>query len=147
MQVILKTDVNGTGKAGAVVKVSDGFARHKLIPQGLAIEATKANMNVWKKEQAELAKRIAENRAVAEKQAALLAGKQIVIRTKAGENGKLFGSITSKDIQEAVQDQLGIEVDKKKIALDAPIKAMGDFEVEVKLFQDIKGVLKVQVTE
>ncbi|MCH3954124.1 MAG: 50S ribosomal protein L9 [Eubacterium sp.] len=147
MQVILKKDVKGTGKAGSVVKVSDGYARNMLIPKGMAVEATKANIRSLEKEKAQQAEEEAEKRAEAKKQAEVINGKSVEIKTKAGEGGRLFGSITSKDIAEAVKSQLGIDTDKKKIQLDSPIKSMGTFHVTVKLYYEIHAELTVNVTE
>ncbi|MCH4006625.1 MAG: 50S ribosomal protein L9 [Eubacterium sp.] len=147
MQVILKQDVKGTGKAGSVVKVSDGYARNMLIPKGMAVEATKANIRSLEKEKAQQAEEEAEKRAEAKKQAEVINGKSVEIKTKAGEGGRLFGSITSKDIAEAVKSQLGIDTDKKKIQLDSPIKSMGTFHVTVKLYYEIHAELTVNVTE
>lgn len=147
MQVILKKDVKGTGKAGSVVKVSDGYARNMLIPKGMAVEATKANIRSLEKEKAQQAEEEAEKRAEAKKQAEVINGKSVEIKTKAGEGGRLFGSITSKDIAEAVKTQLGIDTDKKKIQLDSPIKSMGTFHVTVKLYYEIHAELTVNVTE
>ena len=113
MQVILKKTVNGTGKAGEIVRVSDGFARNMLIPKGLAVEATPANIKILEKQRAQVALAAAESKADAEKAKEMLSGKKLVIKMKSGEGGKLFGSITSKDIAEAAKDQLGME-DRKR---------------------------------
>lgn len=147
MQVILLKDVKGTGKKDDVVKVNDGFARNMLIPKGFAIEATNANMNALKREKAAEAQKKAEDKAAAQELAAQLEKSQITIKTKAGEGGKLFGSITSKDIADEAKKQLGITLDKKKIQLSNPIKSMGRFEVEVKLYTEVTGKLVVEVTE
>ncbi|MBR5739758.1 MAG: 50S ribosomal protein L9 [Firmicutes bacterium] len=144
MKVILLETVRGSGKAGDVVNVSDGYARNLLIPKGLAQEATPQNMARLKKTQERIAKKMAEDRESAQKQAEILANTQVEIRAKAGENGKVFGSVTSKDIAEALNAQ-GFEIDKKKIKLDAPIKELGVTTVEIKLFNDINGKIKVNV--
>ena len=145
MQVILKKTVNGTGKAGEIVRVSDGFARNMLIPKGLAIEATPTNIKILEKQRAQVALAAAESKADAEKAKEMLSGKKLVIKMKSGEGGKLFGSITSKDIAEAAKDQLGMDIDRKKIVLSSPIKAVGTFDVDIKLYQDIKGSLRIEV--
>lgn len=145
MQVILKKTVNGTGKAGEIVRVSDGFARNMLIPKGLAVEATPANIKILEKQRAQVALAAAESKADAEKAKEMLSGKKLVIKMKSGEGGKLFGSITSKDIAEAAKDQLGMDIDRKKIALSSSIKAVGTFDVDIKLYQDIKGSLRIEV--
>ena len=144
MKVILLETVRGSGKAGDVVNVSDGYARNLLIPKGLAQEATPQNMARLKKTQERIAKKMAEDRESAQKQAEILANTQVEIRARAGENGKVFGSVTSKDIAEALNAQ-GFEIDKKKIKLDAPIKELGVTTVEIKLFNDINGKIKVNV--
>ncbi len=145
MEVILKQDVKGTGKAGEVVKVSDGFARNKLIPAGLAIEATPGNMKAYEREKAKIAEKYAQNKAEAEAFAARISSNEVVVRTKVGDNGKLFGSITSMDIAEAIKEQTGEEIDKRKIVLDKPIKETGVYDVEVKLFQDVNAKVKVKI--
>jgi large subunit ribosomal protein L9 len=145
MEVILKKDVKGTGKEGDVVKVSDGFARNKLIPGGLAVEATEANKRAIAREKAKAAEKYAQDKEAAEQLAAKLTAAPVVVKTKVGDNGKLFGSITSMDIAQAVSEQLGTEVDKKKIVLDKPIKEVGETEVTVKLFQDVAAKVKVVI--
>ncbi|MBQ6388019.1 MAG: 50S ribosomal protein L9 [Mogibacterium sp.] len=145
MEVILKKDVKGTGKEGQIVKVSDGFARNKLIPGGLAIEATPANKKAFEREKARAAEKLAQERAEAEKFAAKLRGRGVVVKTKVGDKGKLFGSITSMDIAQAIQEQTGEEIDRRKIILDKPIKETGTTEVEIKVFQDITAKVKVRI--
>ncbi|MCR5134059.1 MAG: 50S ribosomal protein L9 [Clostridiales bacterium] len=145
MIVILLKDVKGTGKAGEVVKVSDGFARNMLIPRGMAKEATEGNIRSLEKQKAIQAEKAAEAKAAAEKLAEDLKSKEIVIRTKGGEGGKLFGSITSKDIEAAVKEQLGVAIDKKKIQLESPIKHIGEHEVPVKLYAGVPAVIRVKV--
>jgi large subunit ribosomal protein L9 len=145
MEVILKKDVKGTGKEGDVVKDSDGFARNKLIPGGLAVEATEANKRAIAREKAKAAEKYAQDKEAAEQLAAKLTAAPVVVKTKVGDNGKLFGSITSMDIAQAVSEQLGTEVDKKKIVLDKPIKEVGETEVTVKLFQDVAAKVKVVI--
>ena len=145
MEVILKKDVKGTGKEGEIVKVSDGFARNKLIPGGLAVEATPANKKAFEREKARKAEKLAQERAEAEKFAAKLRGKGVVVKTKVGESGKLFGSITTMDIADAIREQTGVELDRKKIILDKPIKEVGTTEVEIKVFQDISAKVKVRI--
>jgi len=145
--VILKKDVQGTGKAGEVVKVSDGFARNMLIPRGLALEATEGNVRSLEKQRELQQRKAAESKAAAEARAAELADRKVVIKSRAGEGGKLFGSITSKDVAEAMNEQLGMNIDKKKIDMDGPIKQLGTFEVTVKLYSEVKGKIKVEVTD
>jgi large subunit ribosomal protein L9 len=145
MEVILKKDVKGTGKEGDVVKVSDGFARNKLIPGGLAVEATEANKRAIAREKAKAAEKYAQDKEATEQLAARLTAAPVIVKTKVGDNGKLFGSITSMDIAQALSEQLGTEVDKKKIVLDKPIKEVAETEVTVKLFQDVAAKVKVVI--
>ena len=145
MVVILLEDVKGTGKAGEVVKVSDGYARNRLIPKGLAKEATEGNIRNLEKQKEIADEKRAEQKAAAQKQAEKINEITLTIRSKGGESGKLFGSITSKDIADALQEQENIKVDKKKIVLDSPIKQTGSSEVTVKLFPEVTAVLKINV--
>lgn len=135
MIVILNKDVKGTGKAGDVVKVSDGYARNMLIPKGLATEATQGNIRHLEKQKAIAAEKKAEEKAAAKEQAEKIGNLTVTIKTKAGDGGKIFGSITSKDIAEGLKSQHGIEVDKKKIQLSSPIKQTGEMSVDIKLIQ------------
>ena len=145
MIVILLKDVKGTGKAGEIVKVSDGYARNMLIPRGMAKEATDGNVRSLEKAKAVQAQKDADAKAAAEKLAEELKDKEIVIRTKGGEGGKLFGSITTKDIETAVKDQLGVKIDKKRMQLESPIKHIGSHEVAVKLAGGVAAVIRVKV--
>ena len=145
MIVILLKDVKGTGKAGEIVKVSDGYARNMLIPRGMAKEATDGNVRSLEKAKAVQAQKDADAKAAAEKLAEELKNKEIVIRTKGGEGGKLFGSITTKDIETAVKDQLGVKIDKKKMQMESPIKHIGSHEVAVKLAGGVAAVIRVKV--
>ena len=145
MEVILKKDVKGTGKEGDIVKVSDGFARNKLIPGGFAVEATDANKRAIAREKAKAAEKFAAEKEAAEKLAKKLTAAPVVVKTRVGDNGKLFGSITSMDIAQAVSEQLGTEIDKKKIILDKPIKETGVFDVGVKLFTDVTAKVKLRI--
>ena len=145
MEVILKQDVKGTGKAGQVVKVSDGYARNKLIPGGLAVEATPANKKAIEREKAKAKEKYETEKAAALDLANQLADKIGVVQTKVGENGRLFGAITSKEIASAITEQTGIEVDKRKIILDKPIKETGVETLEIKLFQDVKAKVVVKI--
>lgn len=145
MEVILKKDVKGTGKEGQIVKVSDGFARNKLIPSGAAIEATEANKRAIAREKARLAEKIAQEREAAQKFADALNKEAVVVKTRVGDNGKLFGSITSMDIAQAISEQTGNEIDRRKIVLNKPIKETGLHEVEIKLYQDVTAKIKVRI--
>lgn len=145
MIVILNKDVKGTGKAGDVVKVSDGYARNMLIPKGLATEATQGNIRHLEKQKAIAAEKKAEEKAAAKKQAEKIGKLTVTIKTKAGDGGKIFGSITSKDIAEGLKSQHSIEVDKKKIQLSSPIKQTGEMSVDIKLYSEVSAELKVKV--
>ena len=144
MKVILLEDVRGSGKSGEVVKVSDGYARNMLIPRGLAMEATPQNLKQLEKKKEAMAKKFAEDKASALEMKKSLEEETVNVKTKAGENGKVFGSVTSKDIADALKE-LGYEIDKKKIQLDAPIKTTGITEVTIKLFTEVAGKVKVNV--
>jgi large subunit ribosomal protein L9 len=147
LEVILIKDVKGQGKAGDIVKVSDGYARNFLLPRGYAIEATEGSKKRLKDEKAGMMKKkeieTAKARGLAERVSSL----EVVLRVKAGENGKLFGSITAKDIAEALNQTHGISVDKKKVVLDEPIKNIGQSLIEIKIYPGISAKLKVTVTE
>ena len=145
MIVILNRDVKGTGKAGDVVKVSDGYARNMLLPKGYAKEATEGNIRSLEKQKAIAAEKKAEEKARAEEQAKKISELSVTIKTKAGDGGKIFGSITSKDIAEALNKQHGIDVDKKKIQMEAPIKQTGETTVNVKLYFEVSAQLKAIV--
>ncbi len=146
MKVVLKQDVKGLGKKGELVNASDGYARNFLFPKNLAVEANAQNMSELKnREQAEKY-RIATETAAAKANAEKMSGKTIKITAKAGANGKLFGSVTSKELAEKIADEFGIKVDKKKIVVD-DIKQFGTFEFEVKLYTGISAKLFVMVGE
>ncbi|MGI6212156.1 MAG: 50S ribosomal protein L9 [Anaerovoracaceae bacterium] len=147
MIVILKRDVKGSGKAGDIVKVSDGYARNMLIPRGYAVEATKTNMHDLEKIKEKKAEEAAKRKADAEALAKKLDELTVTIKTKCGEGGRLFGSITSMDIEKGLKEQHDIAVDKKKIQISSPIKNLGDFSVKVKLHPDVSADLAVKVVE
>ena len=142
MKVILLDDVRGSGKSGDVVNVSDGYARNMLIPRGLAVEATPQNVKQLEKKKEAIAKKFAEDKAAALEMRKKLEEITVEVKTKAGKSGKVFGSVTSADIAEALQ-ALGFDIDKKKIQLDSPIKAVGTTDVNVKLFTEVAGKVKV----
>ncbi len=146
MIVILLKDVKGTGKAGEVVKVSDGYARNLLIPKGMAKEATEGNVRSLEKQKALIVEKKEEEQKKAQDLSTKISELTVEIKTKGGEGGRLFGSITSKDIAEALSSQHKIDIDKKKIVLDSPIKQTGTFVVEIKLYHDVVAKLNVIVT-
>ncbi|HIU48986.1 MAG TPA: 50S ribosomal protein L9 [Candidatus Avimonoglobus intestinipullorum] len=145
MKVILNQDIKGQGKKGQLVEVSDGYARNYLLPKKLAKEATKENINVMQgqKESEEFRKKkeLEEAQEIAKQMETLT----VKLSAKAGENGKLFGSITSKDVAEALTMQHHIKLDKKKFVLPDGIKTLGTTEVDVKIHTGVTGKLKVQV--
>jgi len=145
MKVILNQDVKGQGKKGDIINVSDGYARNFLIPRKLATEATADNLNIikGKKESAEFHKR--QEMEEANKLAEKIGNISVVIKTKSGAGGKLFGSVTSKEIAEELNRQHSIKIDKKKFALSEGIKTLGTTVVDVKLYTDIIAKLKVNV--
>ncbi|MGD9901112.1 MAG: 50S ribosomal protein L9 [Spirochaetales bacterium] len=144
MKVILTVDVKGTGKKGDVVTVSDGFAKNFLLPQKKAIMAdnTALNQNKLAKEAAEFHEE--EHRKQAKEECDKINGKTITVEVKAGENGKVFGSVTNKEIAEQIKT-LGIEIDKRKIELSAPIKQTGIYSVTIKFYKGIVAKVKVEV--
>lgn len=145
MEVILMKDVKGIGKAGCVAKVSDGYARNMLLPRGLAKEATDANKKTLAREKALAEEKRQQDIAAAKEQKEKLEAMTLTLKTKAGEGGHLFGAITSKDIAEELKKQAGMDIDKRKFVLDAPIKSVGEFVIDVKLFTDIVAKCKVNV--
>ena len=146
MIVILLKDVKGKGKAGDVVKVNDGYARNMLLPRGLAQEATEGNIRNLEKQKAIAAEKRAAEEAKAREDNAKLEEITLEIKSKGGDSGKLFGSITSKDIADVLEAQEGIRIDKKKIDMPSPIKAAGESTVTIKLFTNVSAELKVHVT-
>ena len=147
MKVILLEDVKNVGKKGQIINAKDGYANNFLFPKNLAIEATDINLKNLenaKKKKEEKEKEILEEAKVLEEQ---LMQKTVVIKTKTGENGKLFGSITTKEISELLEKEHGISIDKKKYDLEEPIKSVGEYFVKVKLHPTVNAKLKVIVTE
>ncbi|MBP3855160.1 MAG: 50S ribosomal protein L9 [Ruminiclostridium sp.] len=147
MKVILLQDVKGTGKKGEVKEVKDGYARNCLIRQKLAVEATNANMNILEGQQAHAQHKIDTETENAKHIASVIEGKTFSTAVKAGTNGRLFGSVTAKDIVKLIKDKHGLDVDKKKIVLKEDIKTFGTFEAEARLYNGVSAKFKVQVTE
>lgn len=146
MKVILLADVKGTGKKQEIVNVSDGYARNFLFPKKLAVEATPGAAKEIERKQAAERQREMERRAAAEKKAASLRGKVITVVAKCGAQGRLYGSVTGQEIADALRAQHGVEVDKRKIDLAEPIRAVGETEVVVKLYPEISAKMTVRVT-
>ena len=146
MKVVLKQDVKGLGKKGELVNTSDGYARNFLFPKGLAVEANAQSLTELKNREQSAKYKVETEIAAAKKAAAELEGKTIALTAKAGANGKLFGSVTSKEIAEKVKSQFGIETDKRKIVVE-DIKQFGTYTFEIKLYQGISAKLFVRVGE
>ena len=144
MQVILREDIDNLGSIGDLVKVADGYARNYLVPNKKAIEATPDNLNAMNHAKKMVSDRIRKIKKDATAEADQLRGLAVIIKAKTGEEGKLFGSVTSMDIADAVKAK-GVEIDKRKIVLDEPIKRLGDYTVSVKLYADIIAEFKVSV--
>ena len=147
MKVILQQDVKGQGKKGQMVEVSDGYGRNFLLPRKLAVEATAENVNTMKMQDKAKQARLAEERAQAQAAAEQLKGAQVKIRARAGQGGRLFGSITSREISDELRAQCGIDVNKSKIVLSDPIKSFGAFEVKCKLGSEVSGIINLLVIE
>ena len=145
MRVVLRDDVESLGKKGDLVDVADGYARNYLVPRGLAMKATRGVV-----QQAESMRRNREAREVRDRQTAealvpQLAAKRVEVKARAGEGGKLFGSVTSSDVADAVQIQTGIELDRRKVVLDEPIRELGDAQVQVRLPAEVVVAVAVLV--
>ena len=145
MKVILLEDVKGTGKRGQIVNASDGHAKNFLIPRKLALEATKAALKDWEKQQKNAEHKRQNEIAAAQKLAKQMEALTVKLPMKVGENGKLFGSVGSKEIAAAMFSQSNIEVDRKKIVLNDPIKSIGIQKVPIKLYPDIVAQLSVEI--
>lgn len=147
MEVVLLQDVKALGKKGQIVNVNDGYARNFILPKKLGIEANAKNLNDLKlqKQNADkvAANQLAEAKALAEKLAEL----SVTVSIKAGEGGRTFGSVSTKEIAKAAADQLKLDIDKKKMILPEPIRSLGVTEVPIKLHKDVTGVLRVKVVE
>ena len=147
MKVVLLQDLKGQGKANDIINVSDGYARNFLFPRKLAVVADAKAINDVKNKKSSEQHKIEVEKANASALADKIKGLKVVISAEAGKDGKFYGAITSKDIAEALKAQFNIEIDKRKIELDAQIKAFGTYIVDVKLYSGIVGKLTVQVTE
>ncbi len=147
MKVILQQDVKGQGKKGQMVEVSDGYGRNFLLPRKLAVEATAENVNTMKMQDKAKKAREAEEKAQAQALAEQLKSCQVKIAAKAGQGGRLFGSITSKEISEELKKQYDLDVNKSKIVMAEPFKAFGSYEVKCRLGYEVTGTIYVLVIE
>ncbi len=146
MKVILTADVKGQGKKGEMVNVSDGYARNFLLPRGLAINADAQAMTELRNREESKAHRISEEKAAANASADKINGKTVSMCVKAGDSGKLFGSITSKEVAEAVKTQLKVDIDRRKLNMK-DVKAVGDYSVEARLYTGITATFTLNVTQ
>lgn len=146
MDVILKADVKGLGKKGEKVKASDGYARNFLFPKGLAVEANAQSLTELRNREAANQHKLDMEIAAANEAKSKINGKTIKLTAKAGTNGRLFGSVTSKDVAAEIKKQYGVDADKRKITMD-DIKAFGSYKIDVKLYQNISAEMTVSVSE
>lgn len=144
MKVILKEDVKDLGDMGSIVDVKNGYGRNYLIPRNLAVEANPKNIKQFEHQKKNILAKVKKVKMAADALASKLASLSLIIEANAGEEDKLFGSVTTKDIAEAITRQ-GIDIDKRKILLDEPIKKLGTYEVSVKLHQDVAATVNVEV--
>lgn len=147
MEVILQQDVKGLGKKGDVVKVADGYGRNFLLPRGLAVPATVGNLKQVDLEKESQKQKRERELKEAQEVAARIQGQKLQIATKVGESGKLFGSITSQEIAERLKKQYKVEIDKRKIELEEPIKSVGKHQVKIRIHPQVQVEIIVQVTE
>ena len=147
MKVILLQDVKALGKKGEIVNVNDGYARNFILPKKIGVEATPKNLNDLKLQKANEEKVAQEQLDQAKELATVLETKQVIVKMKAGEGGRTFGSISSKEICAAFKEQHGMELDKKKVVLNDPIKSFGNYEVAIKLHPKVTGKFTVKVVE
>lgn len=147
MKVILKETVGGLGKIGDVVDVADGYARNYLVPRGIAVVATKGTLKDWELKRAVIVKREAKERAGAQEIADSLRDKEVTIAAKAGEGGKLYGSVTAKEVAAAIEDQLKVTVDRKKVEIAEHIKEIGVHPATIRLYPGVEATVKVNVVE
>ena len=147
MKVIFLQDVKGSGKKGELKEVSDGYARNMLLKKGLAVEATPENLNKLEGQKASAQHKIDVEKAAAQENKTKLDGNKVVIKAKAGTGGRLFGSVTAANVAQAVAEQYGVQLDKKKITLKSEIKAFGTFSAEIRLYTGISATVTVEVEE
>ncbi|ABZ83593.1 50S ribosomal protein l9 [Heliomicrobium modesticaldum Ice1] len=145
MKVILQQDVKNLGKKGDIVDIAEGYGRNYVLPRGLAIEATPANLKNLERLKANEAKKKEQELMDAKELGAKLSGITVKVRSKAGEGGRLFGAVTNKEIAETVEKQFGLKVDKRKYELKQPIKTLGHYPITVKIHPAVSAELKVEV--
>ncbi len=147
MKIILLQDVKSLGKKGDIVNVSDGYARNAILPKKLGVEANGKNLNDLKLQNQHADKVAAENLANAKELAKTVEQQKVVVKIKTGEGGKIFGSVSTREIAQAAKEQTGLDLDKKKMQLSEPIKSLGTFEVPIRLHTQVTARLTVQVVE
>lgn len=147
MKVILQQDVRDHGKKGQMVEVSDGYARNYLLPRKLAVPATADAMNTMKLQEKARQRKMEEEKARARENAGKLESVVVKIAAKAGEGGRLFGSVTNKDISDALKEQYNIDIEKSRIIIADPIKSYGSYEVKCKFGYEISGTIHLLITE
>ncbi len=147
MQVVLLEDVKGSGKKGEVINVSDGYARNFLFPKKLAKVADAATLNEIKVKEAAKKRQEEKERQAAADAAKSLSGKTVRLHARAGESGKLFGAVTTKEISDGLKEQYGVEIDKRAISLDSEIRSFGSFSAHLKLYAGIDATITVVVNE
>lgn len=145
MKVILTQDVKKLGQEGDIVEVANGYGRNYLIPRGMAEEATKEKIKEVKEKNVSQEKKKEREKSEAEELKARIDGKSVTIKAKAGSSDKLFGAVTSKEISDILQEELGVSIDKKKIDVPEPIKSLGEHQVRIKLFPEVQAEVKVIV--
>ena len=146
MRVILRADIDNLGHLGDVVEVRPGYARNYLVPQGLAMPATRANLNAFELERKKLQQKMDAIRFAAQELADKLSAAEVIIPVRVGENDKLYGSVTSSNIAQALAE-MGMGVDRRKIRLDEPIRSLGEYNVEIRLHPDVMAQVKVKVVK
>ncbi|NDO46947.1 50S ribosomal protein L9 [Clostridium sp. MD294] len=147
MKVILLEDVKSVGKKGELVNASDGYAKNFLFPKKLAVEATKSNLNDFELKQKSEAKRKKEELEQAQNMAKELENKTVTVKVKTGENGKLFGSVTNKEVAEEIVKQTGMQIDKKKVSIGDPIKMVGERTAVIKLHPKVSAEITIKIVE
>ncbi len=147
MKVILLQDVKSLGEKDEIVTISDGYARNMILPKGLGVEATAKNLNDLKLREERAERTAREQLEAANRLAEELSDKVVEVRIRAGEGGRAFGSVSTKEIAAAAREQLGLDLDKKKMNLAEPIKAAGTYEIGIRLHPNVTGTLRVRVTE